>query len=306
MTDQTPTPTEPMSFDEAFAAIGTAEDQAANTATPAVEPAEPAVTEPTAEPAAAEPAAVEPVVAEPAAAEPATVDDPMARIAAMQAEIDVLKTPAVIPTQATKPAAEEPALYTADEQAALDTYSKDWPDIQVAESLIRRAEYQTLVSHIFKEVQARYEPMLTFYMDQAGDTHYNNIVKAHSDYDSLVDNLQGWIKAQPAGLGRMMQQVAETGSTEDIIELVSLYKKANGVADAVPVASQTGLPTAATAARAAPVVVKPASAPQVSPAAKQAATRLSLVDTKRAAPAAVAAVDFDSAFDEAVRADSKS
>jgi hypothetical protein len=139
--------------------------------------------------------------------------------------------------------------------------------------------------------------MLEFFQTQSTDSHYNAIKTAHSDYDDLVDGIQEWIGTQPAGLRAAYSNIAEDGDTQDVISLVSLYKQANGI-ETKPKEEDAGKGLPATPK--APVVVRPAAAPQITQEAKQAAAKLRVVATERAAPPAAGAETFDDAFKQAV------
>jgi len=285
------------------AAPAVAAEPAAKPAVPAAEPAAAAApAEPAAAAAPAEPAAPAAAAAEPAAAAPAepAAETPEQTIARLQSELTAARKPAPAAAPAPAPAPAAPAkaqpLYTEAEQQIIDSYTKDWPDIHTAESLIRRKEYADIVGHIFNEVKAYYEPMLEFFQTQSTDSHYSALVSAHPDYDAIVDGVQEWISKQPAGMRAAYSNIAENGDTQDVISLVSLYKQANGIVTKPKEEASKGLP----AAPAAGVIVKPVAAPQITPEAKQAAAKLRVVSAERAAPPAAGADTFDDAFAQAV------
>jgi hypothetical protein len=216
--------------------------------------------------------------------------------AAEEAEAAAEEEPA--PERAAKPAPAEPAaaeaqFYTEAEQAAIDEYEKDWADVRKAEALIRKREYHSIVKHIFDEVQRVYGPVAE-YMNAAQDVdHESAIYGAHEDLDEIRPGLLQWVNKQPAFLKKTYKGVIEEGTAEDVIALVSSYKKESGI-------KTEAAPQATSVASAAPAGAG-GKAAGASPKAQQAAQRLSAVGTKRSAVGSSAAdpTDFSGAFKEA-------
>lgn len=272
-------PAEPAPADPAMAASPAAvADSAPAAADPTPAPAaEPAAAEPAAEPA---PALVEPA---PAPAPASTAVDWEARARALEAQLNSAPKPAE-PAAAPAPAPAPAPIYSEEEQVALTEYQKDWPDIAKAEALTRRAEYRQLLDYVFSEVDKRVAPIAATADTFSANTHYNNLVKAHPDYDQIVDKVEAWIDTQPDFLRKSLTEVASGGNTEDVIGLVSMYKQAVGVASVAP----APVPTA-------PVVAAPAS---TQPAKQAAVQRLSPVSSQRSN---VAAPTIPETFEEAFK-----
>lgn len=258
---------------------------AATEPTPAATEPAPAATEPA--PAAAEPAPAAVTEPAPAAAEPAPVapaDDP--RIAELYAQIEALK-----PKEQPAPPA---PIYTADEEAVLKKYTEDWPDIAKAEALVRRAEYQELVQHVFKEfrqelqkVHDEYTPVMEYVSNRSGEDQYANIVKLVPDYDAVRDKALAWIETQPDWLKSAYTRVADAGTPAEVAALIGRFKKETSYAAPAAVA-----PAAPAPAPVAPV----AAAPALSPAAKQAAAKLTVVKTGRSEAGTATEETFENAF----------
>lgn len=254
---------------------------------PVVPPADPAA--PPADPAAVVPPVVPAV--EPAA--PAATSDAVAeQLRLLREEL----TPEPVVAAEPAPAAPKP-IYTADELTALAAYEKDWPEISAAEELKRRKEYRELLAYTFSEVQRVYGPAIQSMQDSDSNAHYNEIVTAHADYDTIVDPVKAWVNEQSPARKAAFTTIVKEGTAEEIIDLIDLYKQAKGI-----ITSAAAALAPVVAAQAAPVVTA-APAAGTPPAAKQAAQRLSVVSSKRTGVPVTADVDdFDAAFDEFAKA----
>jgi hypothetical protein len=171
-----------------------------------------------------------------------------------------------------------------DEIKELETYRTDWPDIAKAEALARRQEYKQLLDYVFQTVESRLAPIATATETYQADSHYGALVQAHEDYDQIVDKVEAWINQQPTFLRNSLTAVAQNGDTKDVIDLVSMYKQANGLAttaDKPPVTT--------------PPVVTPPNNTQ--PTKQAAVQRLSPVSSQRSNASATALPDtFEDAF----------
>jgi hypothetical protein len=179
-------------------------------------------------------------------------------------------------------AAATPEMYNATEKEFLEQYEEDWPDITKGEALKRRAEYQQLVTHVFNEISRVYGPMVSEAYNAAQtlseDKTLDIIRTAHQDYDQIYDKVIAWADTLPSYMKSGAKEVIASGSPEAVVELIADFKKAAGV----PQATSAPKPT------------------QLSDKAKQAATALSVVNSKRTVVATVPdAADFDAAWSEA-------
>lgn len=178
--------------------------------------------------------------------------------------------------------------FSPDEQAALTAFEADWPEISTASALRMRENNFKVVTHIFNEVQKYLNPYiktLNQLNEQAvtsdEDAHIAAITSAHSDYDAVFDDVQAWIKEQSPARQRAFKAVAEEGTAEEVIDLISVYKEVKGLKPA---------PT---------VVSSPAIAPAAPPATNKAVQRLTAVPSRRAATSTAGDPnDFDGAFAE--------
>lgn len=301
-------------FDAAFAELeaGTPPAAAPVAEAPAADPVVPAAETPPAEvtpPAEAPPAEITP----PAAAEPAAptvAPEVAAQLAELQARLDAYEKPAPAPEAPPAPT-EPPPLYTAEEQAILDKYNQEWPDVSRGEALIRRGEYAQVVRFIFDQLA----PQLAELADlrQAVDrtstrTQYDEIVDLVPDYDDVRDATLAWIDTQPAYLKAAYQNVANTGTPQDVADLITRFKRETNYAApaaSTPAAQSGGTPPAgvAPAAPVAPAAASPAPNASLPAAAAAAAASLKPVKTGRSEPvSAPDPNDFDAAFAEYAKA----
>ena len=179
-----------------------------------------------------------------------------------------------------------------DELALVQQVEKDFPDVARAQAIVRRAEYQQVVRHIFDEVtranaakDAQLAPFLTLVQNLAERTHVGDLKSAVPDYDKIdIKSLVAWVETQPAYLRPGYDQVLKTGTAADVKDVVDRFRASTG-------ATQVVDPKVAAAAAAAEA------------ARKKAITALKPVDSSRAAaPAGEAPSGFNDAFDEFAKA----
>ncbi len=210
------------------------------------------------------------------------------QLAALQAKLD-----STVSTEEQKPVVkEEPRpIYSSDEEARIAQYREDWPEVVAGEALARRKEYVELTNYIFDEVAKRYEPLIEFYQNSSSRNQYSDIVALVPDYDNVRDKTLEWIDTQPTFLKKAYTEVTETGTPEEIAELINIFKKSTGYAEKTPgtVAKKTSMPAA--------IETTP------NPAKTEAVAALKVVKSGRssAADASPDAFDFDGSFEEAIK-----
>lgn len=317
--DPAPAPAAPeepdAAFDAAFTEHATETPPADAGAAPAaagdagVGGAAPAAGEPAAAPAAdpagdgggnADPAPVAGAGDPPAAADTGTppaapapnADDVLNRLAGL-----INQAPQAPEPQAPQGDPEPQApLYNEQEQAAISEYEKNWPDVAAAESLKRRGEYHDLLKYVFSQVHAFVNPLVDQMRTVGNTLHVAELKELVPDYSPVVeDEVNNWIDTQPDYLQTGMKQVMQSGTSEQVKDLIGRYRAATGAAPAAPSAAPASTPAAPAAAPA----TTPAAAPktELSSAAKQAAESLAPVSGERSAvPQGEDPQDFDSAF----------
>lgn len=213
--------------------------------------------------------------------QPAVVEtDYQAEMARMRAELDAIKRP---PEPQQQPVAPEiPALYTPEQQQALDNFKKEWPEVASGIELMMRQVQQQTAQQVFNALAPTLNPVLDYYQSSAVDNQYNQLVKAHPDYDQIYENVLQWVDKQPSYMKTAMQHVVSEGSAAEVVDMINRYKLETGkplsVAPA-PVTKVTDLPEAA----------------------KKVARSLGVVSSKRSAvPQSQDPTDFDGAWAEAM------
>lgn len=257
------------------------------------------VAEPTPAPVAEAPAPVVetpvPVVETPA---PAYTPPTAEEYAALQAQLAAAKAapaPAPAPAAEPTPAPAPRPVYSPDEESGIAAYVKEWPDVAANEALIRRGEYNALVTHIFAEVTKQIQPLLDVVPRLEVSTQFRELNELIPDYTKVRDPVLEWVGKQPAYLKTAYEQVTSQGTPEDIADLVERFKKETGWV--APAASAAAAPAAAAPAAAPAAAAKPAAALPTAAAAAVAA--LKPVRGGRTEPtAAQDPNDFDAAFKE--------
>lgn len=194
-----------------------------------------------------------------------------------------------------QPAVEAP-LYTTDEQELLQEYVKNWPDVSRAEQLIRRAEYHDLMKYMFEQVREYVGPMADQVRAMGNNLHISEVKQAVPEYDdALEQSVVAWVDTQPSYLQVGMKQVIQSGTSEEITDLIRRYWADTGTAPA-PAPAAAALAAAAPEQSPAPTPVKPVKT-ELSSAAKQAAESLAPVSGERSqVPQGEDPNDFETAF----------
>ena len=176
---------------------------------------------------------------------------------------------------------------SAEQLAKVQQFEKDFPDVAEASAIVRRAEYQQIVKHVFNEVEkvnaardAQLAPFITLVQNLAERTHVGDLKTAVPDYDKLdVKALAAWVGKQPAYLRPAYDSVMKTGTAEDVKDLVNRFYAETGVKQAV-------IDPKVAAAAAAAEAVRQKAIKALAPVA----------DKRVGAVAAEEPKDFDSAF----------
>ena len=267
-----------VSFDDMFKELSLLEDGQEAPKKPEEAPAEPVKATEEAPKAEEAPAPAEEAPAEPVkAAEPPAdnTDEVLQRLARL-----VKEEPAPREEAPVAPTPEAP-IYTKDEQDFLSTYEKDWPDVARAESLRRRAEYKELINYVFSEVSKELRPVVETVQAMGNRTHLTDLKSTVTDYEDVRDKVVDWVGTQPTYLQIAYKHVIQSGTVDEVADLVNRYKRETGVTAAPAVA--------APAARKAET--------ELPSATKKAAAELAPVSSKRAAVVTNAEPEtFDDAF----------
>jgi len=286
-----PTPEHTPDFDDAFAAAAAEFSGDQPPAPPAETPPAPPAETPPAEtpPADAPPAETPPADAPPAPPAEAPPAPPSAEDIVKGLADLIGKQPAAPetpPAAATPPAEEEP-LYQSAEVEVMEEYQKNWPDVFKAEQLVRRAEYHDLMKFMFGQIASYVAPLFDQVRTIGNNLHIQEVKGLVPNYDeNLERDVAAWVETQPAYLQAGMKQVMQSGTSDDIADLIGRYREATGTAPA----------PSAPAGQPAPTPPPPAQT-ELSKVAKQAVDSLAPVSGERSqVPAGEDPGDFDSAF----------
>jgi hypothetical protein len=201
-----------------------------------------------------------PVAAAPAASE--SDDDVLKRLAAAVKKVGTEEAPA-----ATDEAPQAQPIFNAEEEAKIEHFRKEWPEVAEAFDLQARALAQSVLSYAFKEIGAVVNPMRETVDILAQRTHYGDLKDKVGEYTAEErDDIVKWVDEQPTYLQTAMKSVIDGGTAEEVADLVSRYRQATGKQPAGAPADDKG----------------PAGGDvELSDAAKQAAAALAPVSTKR-------------------------
>ena len=241
-----------------------------------------------------------------ASAQEATAQPPKGGIspdvaAAITAAVAAAKAPETPPTP--EPPKQDVPLtmdmfITEDEKKILAEYDKEWGDVAKAEQIRRRADIQFAQAQIFREVGKVLAPIVEAMKQSQVTTHFNTIRASHPDYEALLPSVQTWVGQQPAIYRPTLERVLQSGSTSEVIELLTAYKQAVGSTGAVPATPASSVQQAP--AGTPPTVVRPAQQPPAAPSAKAVAATAAVMSQRTGSPTAKDPQDFAAALAEAL------
>jgi hypothetical protein len=184
--------------------------------------------------------------------------------------------------------AQEQPIYSEEEQRVLEEFQAEWPEVSQGIELMFRKQKQQLMQEVRQQFEPLVVPAYEMAQQMQGDQHYNQLVEAHPDYDTIHADVIGWIEKQPEYLKNAFTHVAQEGSTQDVIDMISRFKAETGVSTDQ---GQSQTPRTRQAPRA---------RKRQPDEAKQAAQSLGVVNSQRSStPGVEDPNDFDSAWNEA-------
>lgn len=180
------------------------------------------------------------VVQEVAQGEPETpvaVEQPSASLPPTQELAPVI--PAPEPAQTPVLADES---ITPEEQTLLDAVAADFPEVMqaiVARERVLIAKMENVFAAKLAEVTSQFAPAVTVAKDIARSRHEEAILSVHNDAFDVRDKVIEWIGTQPSFLKNTYESVLQKGTASEVVELLSVYKKATGAVEAHPAAGPT-------------------------------------------------------------------
>jgi hypothetical protein len=129
----------------------------------------------------------------------------------------------------------------------LAKFAEDWPETQVAlEAHTAHATAQTeakfarLLHSVVRSLYQDIAPIAHSYAQTESNQFRATVLEAHVDYDAVYPKLEPWINKQPAYLQSGMREAYNSGSAQDVIDMVTRFKKESGVVDTTPPAPTEG------------------------------------------------------------------
>lgn len=151
----------------------------------------------------------------------------------LQSQIDELKAEnEKLKNQSTTAGQEEPSSTKSGDSSKTDQevqeFTEQFPDLAQPITTLIEKKAQELVDQRVGQVKEEIGPVKEKVESQAQQEHFRRISEAHPDWQSLVNDgyLQQWIDEQPTFMKERANQVVESGSTEEVLELLDTYKKA--------------------------------------------------------------------------------
>ena len=186
---------------------------------------------------------------------------------------------------------------SAEEKAALEQFEKDFPsEARAVKAQLKGVDHdinarvyaavQSVLQHVSKHV----DPVIEGFTASEADRHFTALKAAHPDYDAVIAKIPAWIDTQPAYVRSAMRTAYEAGTTQDVLSLVSDFKRATSTGAAPDAAAQAAASAAAADAAAKAKAKAAADAAGLAP-----------VGSRRAVAGPKAGADpndYDGAFEE--------
>ena len=131
---------------------------------------------------------------------------------------------------------------TEDEKAELSEYEKDFDSVSKMEGLKRERALKRLEDRILETLEAktaeiqekiasRVQPIEESYKKSDEAAHFGTIRGSHPDFETHRDSgaILQWIETKPRYLRESMKATYEQGTAEDVVDLISDFKKENGL-----------------------------------------------------------------------------
>jgi hypothetical protein len=163
-----------------------------------------------------------PAAAAPAASE--SDDDVLKRLAAAVKKVDTAEAPA-----ATDDKPQDQPLFTAEEDAKIEHFRKEWPEVAEAFDLQARALAQSVLKYAFEQIGGVVNPMRETLDILATRTHYGDLKDKVGEYTPAErQEIIDWVDQQPTYLQAAMKSVIDGGTAEEVADLVGRYRKETG------------------------------------------------------------------------------
>jgi hypothetical protein len=123
--------------------------------------------------------------------------------------------------------------YTEDEIAAVNETATNFPEVAKALKAVERVAFvkaENAFNAKLAEMAAQFAqqiaPLTSVVQRTAQNEHEAAILKVHPDAFTILPQVEQWAETQPSILKNAYNAVLDKGSTQDIIELFTVYKEA--------------------------------------------------------------------------------
>lgn len=154
------------------------------------------------------------------------------------------KQPSATPPEKAAAAEAFIASLTDEQKTQLEEYEKDFEVVSQMEDLKRRIELGKLRKEIdewkagilskLETQEAKLGPLTTRIDEVDEAAHFEYVKSQHKDYEAYIEDgsLLEWINSKPGYMRPALLQVYEKGSQEDAVELITDFKRENGLEQA--------------------------------------------------------------------------
>ena len=130
---------------------------------------------------------------------------------------------------------------TPEQKAELEDYEKDFDIISKMEGLKRdralaafNAELKAFKEEVLSQLAPAANLMKEYQVERevrTSDAHFGSIAQAHPDYEEYRDNgsILAWIDSKPKYLQKGLKDIYQNGEAEEVVELLSDFKKENNL-----------------------------------------------------------------------------
>ena len=118
-----------------------------------------------------------------------------------------------------------------DDDTVLKEFESEFPDLVKPVQIMTKKYAAKTADERLEKVTPTVEKLEQEAKQSAEDKHYAPIDKAHPDWRKIYEagDLQKWIDTKPPLQRRVLSEVVQNGSQEEIIDMFTDYKKSNNI-----------------------------------------------------------------------------
>ncbi len=123
----------------------------------------------------------------------------------------------------------------------MSAFIQEFPDLERPIRILIHKEAESLLDARLGPVEESVTKVKDTLKVSADERHFAEIGKAHPDWEKIVESgaLQTWIDRQPKFLQPRLNEICQSGETQEVIEMFDQYKKATGKAKSTTTSSRT-------------------------------------------------------------------